>query len=186
MNYFDTCTDEKSYRERYIELCKQHHPDKGGDTRVMQDINAAYTRAKENGFTGRASQTSSGDYSYTSYSSGRKRHFSDDPDIDDFLNEMYGSGFFWRGRKESKFDRMVREAQEARTKAQREYQENLYREAREASIKEAKKRALEKYVQDEAVGYLHRVKGLKKSEVLEELGKVYRNFLRLKNKDRFK
>ena len=40
-NWFDECVTEATIKEHYRELAKQHHPDLGGDTATMQDINAA-------------------------------------------------------------------------------------------------------------------------------------------------
>lgn len=42
VNYFESCTDAASIKRKYIELAKKHHPDKGGDTRTMQEINSQY------------------------------------------------------------------------------------------------------------------------------------------------
>lgn len=40
--YFDGCFDEAAIKARYRDLCFEHHPDRGGDTRAMQDVNAEY------------------------------------------------------------------------------------------------------------------------------------------------
>jgi hypothetical protein len=42
MNYFDGCQTVAEIKARYRELAKQWHPDMGGDTSVMQAINACY------------------------------------------------------------------------------------------------------------------------------------------------
>lgn len=42
--YFDKCHDLDTLKREYKRLCMLHHPDRGGDTRTMQDINAEYTR----------------------------------------------------------------------------------------------------------------------------------------------
>jgi len=40
--YFANCADADEAKRLYRELVKKHHPDAGGDTRTMQDINAEY------------------------------------------------------------------------------------------------------------------------------------------------
>ncbi len=45
MNYFAGITTLKVLKMKYRELCKLNHPDLGGNTAIMQDINAAYERA---------------------------------------------------------------------------------------------------------------------------------------------
>ena len=41
--WFKNCTTLKEGTELYRHLCKQHHPDAGGDTRTMQEINEAWS-----------------------------------------------------------------------------------------------------------------------------------------------
>ena len=41
-NYFNRCFSIEQVKEKYRELCKQHHPDLGGDTATMQAINREY------------------------------------------------------------------------------------------------------------------------------------------------
>jgi hypothetical protein len=45
MNYFNECTSLEEVKAKYKELAKQHHPDCGGDTAIMQEINAEYEQA---------------------------------------------------------------------------------------------------------------------------------------------
>lgn len=45
--WFDGCETVQEVKERYRLLCMRYHPDRGGDTRTMQDINAAFTVAFE-------------------------------------------------------------------------------------------------------------------------------------------
>ena len=45
MNWFDGLRTVESIKARFRELAMQHHPDRGGETRTMQDINAAYHAA---------------------------------------------------------------------------------------------------------------------------------------------
>lgn len=42
INFFSGCQTEEQARSRYRDLAKQHHPDKGGDTSTMQEINRQY------------------------------------------------------------------------------------------------------------------------------------------------
>ena len=51
--YFNHCTTPEEVKSLYRSLAFQHHPDHGGDTRTMQDINAAYHEALQrlNGHT---------------------------------------------------------------------------------------------------------------------------------------
>jgi DnaJ-class molecular chaperone len=39
MNYFQGCQTEAEIQERWKTLVKKHHPDRGGDTKVMAEIN---------------------------------------------------------------------------------------------------------------------------------------------------
>lgn len=43
MKWFQECSTLNDAKKRYYELVKQYHPDKGGDTATMQEINNAYT-----------------------------------------------------------------------------------------------------------------------------------------------
>lgn len=43
--FFKDCQTLQEVKKLYRELCKEHHPDKGGDTATMQLINAQYTEA---------------------------------------------------------------------------------------------------------------------------------------------
>lgn len=45
MNWFEGHATVEHIKERFRDLAKQHHPDLGGDTATMQDINAAYLEA---------------------------------------------------------------------------------------------------------------------------------------------
>ena len=48
-NYFEGCNTIEEGRARYRDLVKEHHPDAGGDTRTMQDINAAWASFQASG-----------------------------------------------------------------------------------------------------------------------------------------
>lgn len=43
--FFSGCYDEAALKARYRDLCKIHHPDRGGDLATMQALNAAYEAA---------------------------------------------------------------------------------------------------------------------------------------------
>lgn len=52
--YFADCADLAEAKRRYIELVKKHHPDAGGDTKTMQDINAEWSLFQARGATAEA------------------------------------------------------------------------------------------------------------------------------------
>lgn len=45
MNYFAKFTTVEEIKFNYRKLCMEHHPDRGGDTGTMQDINQQYQQA---------------------------------------------------------------------------------------------------------------------------------------------
>lgn len=45
MGYFDGIIDKKAIKKRYRVLALEHHPDRGGDVAVMQEINAEFKAA---------------------------------------------------------------------------------------------------------------------------------------------
>ena len=47
--YFSECQTIEEAKALYRELCKQHHPDAGGDLRTMQDINAQWATFQAEG-----------------------------------------------------------------------------------------------------------------------------------------
>lgn len=47
MKWFAGCKDINELKALYKKLVMKHHPDLGGDTRTMQDINAEYDKAFE-------------------------------------------------------------------------------------------------------------------------------------------
>lgn len=48
IKWFAACATWEHVRELYKVLSKQHHPDRGGDLRTMQEINAEYDELKKN------------------------------------------------------------------------------------------------------------------------------------------
>ena len=42
MNFFTNCFTEAEIKARYRDLCKQHHPDLGGNEETMKAVNLAY------------------------------------------------------------------------------------------------------------------------------------------------
>ena len=47
MKFFASCTTIEELRKHYRRLAVQYHPDPGGDTETMQQINAEYDKAFE-------------------------------------------------------------------------------------------------------------------------------------------
>jgi curved DNA-binding protein CbpA len=52
--YFQECRTQEEAKALYRELVKKHHPDAGGNTRTMQDINEEYSTFKTRGATAEA------------------------------------------------------------------------------------------------------------------------------------
>lgn len=52
MNFFHDCKTTEEVRKRYQQLAMKHHPDHGGSTEIMQEINRQYAEA-----SARASQS---------------------------------------------------------------------------------------------------------------------------------
>jgi hypothetical protein len=42
MNFFHSCFTEADIKRRYRDLCKEHHPNLGGDEETMKAINLEY------------------------------------------------------------------------------------------------------------------------------------------------
>ncbi len=45
-SHFTNCYTPEDIKKRYRDLCKKYHPDKGGDEKIMQDINSQYDKLK--------------------------------------------------------------------------------------------------------------------------------------------
>mgnify|MGYP001219769447 CR=1 FL=1 len=56
-NFFANCTSLEEVKRRYKELAMLHHPDRGGKTETMQQINAEYESICNNPFFNFASET---------------------------------------------------------------------------------------------------------------------------------
>lgn len=59
--YFLICNTVEKIKNKYRELAKEHHPDLGGDVRIMQEINVQYHKAliEKNGSTGKDEESGS-------------------------------------------------------------------------------------------------------------------------------
>lgn len=53
MNFFDQITEAADLKAMYRKLCKAYHPDKGGSTAQMQDINNQYEAAMQRILSGK-------------------------------------------------------------------------------------------------------------------------------------
>ncbi|MHC1707492.1 MAG: hypothetical protein AB9842_08220 [Bacteroidales bacterium] len=66
-NFFDGCTSLTDVKKRYKELAMQHHPDRGGDTRTMQLINAEYERIMDDPFYKFSAQSAQDQHEFIKY-----------------------------------------------------------------------------------------------------------------------
>ena len=64
--FFNNCTNPGQVKSEYRRLAKLHHPDIGGDTRTMQDINTEYhaTLSQMDGYTSIGSDDKEHTYKY--------------------------------------------------------------------------------------------------------------------------
>ena len=44
MKYFNDCKTHEEAKVKYRKLCKEHHPDIGGNTETMAEINKQYNK----------------------------------------------------------------------------------------------------------------------------------------------
>ena len=44
MQYFENLLDEKDIKKRYRDLARMHHPDHGGSSEIMKEINSEYEK----------------------------------------------------------------------------------------------------------------------------------------------
>lgn len=89
-DYFADCpATTDGMKKAYHELCKKHHPDKGGDLRTMQEINRQYQEWVKFGkrFTASAQQAESNKYD----EARRTKRYSNE-DVFNFFNNGGGWG----------------------------------------------------------------------------------------------
>ena len=74
--YFKNCTSLIEVKKRYKELALMHHPDRGGNTAKMQEINAEYESIIKNPF-----------FSFTEQTQEEQQEFIKYPEI---INQVIG------------------------------------------------------------------------------------------------
>lgn len=91
MNYFQGCKDVKEARKIYIGLAQKHHPDKGGDQKVMKEINHQFDEFKKHGkvYEKRSGFTYAGstDHAYSAF-------WSQEFDFERMYEQMRNAGLF--------------------------------------------------------------------------------------------
>jgi len=75
-NYFAGCTSLDEVKAKYKQLAMQHHPDRGGDKRTMQEINAQYEAIRKDPA-----------YRFWKQKEEAKQDFTEFPDI---INKVIG------------------------------------------------------------------------------------------------
>jgi curved DNA-binding protein CbpA len=75
-NYFKDCKTLDEVKAMYKRLAMAHHPDRGGDTVIMQEINAEYEAIKSDAF-----------FSFSDQPDETKQDFVEFPDI---INQVIG------------------------------------------------------------------------------------------------
>ena len=75
-HYFHGCSSLEEVKKRYKELALKHHPDRGGDTATMQQINLEYESVLKNPF-----------YSFSEKSEQEQQEFIKYPEI---INQIIG------------------------------------------------------------------------------------------------
>ena len=71
-NYFNECKNLDEVKAVYKKLAMKHHPDRGGDTIIMQEINNEYEEIKSDPF-----------FNFSSQKDEAKQDFLEFPDIID-------------------------------------------------------------------------------------------------------
>ena len=64
MNYFIKFTTVEQIKFNYRKLCMEHHPDRGGETETMQEINLQYQQALESAHGQVSSGTDGAEHQY--------------------------------------------------------------------------------------------------------------------------
>lgn len=78
-HYFSDCRTLEEVKRRYKELAMKHHPDRGGDTATMQDINNEYESVMKNPF-----------FSFSEQSEQEQQEFIKYPEIIDQVIGLQG------------------------------------------------------------------------------------------------
>jgi hypothetical protein len=78
-NYFEKCRSLEEVKKKYKELAMLHHPDKGGTTATMQEINLQYKNILKNPF-----------FDLSDISEEDKNEFIKYPDIIDKIIGLHG------------------------------------------------------------------------------------------------
>lgn len=92
MKYFYDCKTIEECKKKYYDLCKLHHPDKGGSVDVMKDINSQYDKfLKTEEYNSQRQQQQRAHGSHTFYGAGFQHHSK--------YTDMHGSEYA------SRFDR---------------------------------------------------------------------------------
>lgn len=77
--YFSGCRSLEEVKRRYKKLAMKHHPDRGGDTATMQDINNEYESVMKNPF-----------FSFSEQSEQEQQEFIKYPEIIDQVIGLQG------------------------------------------------------------------------------------------------
>lgn len=131
-DYFSGCKTEREYKLRYHTLAKKHHPDAGGDIKVMQEINRVYDDIKKNGWK-----------NHTGYKVNQ--------DFGDAFRYSWGRGFTSTGFNqkwdwESIFKQQKKEQQEYEaTRIKKRQEEELKREYAKRRKEQARMQALQEF-----------------------------------------
>lgn len=120
-DYFAGCQNDEQRKIKFRELAKKHHPDKGGDIKIMQEINAQYSnksRATQQR-AGHAKPNASNDYADAFRYTFNQRNYN-------FGGFSYDTFF-------SQFQRMAEEVQRQKDEAIKNFhtaQQEAYKKAK--------------------------------------------------------